>query len=455
MSAVVGVAVLSQVNLNPGGAHVEARAQTIAQTAHGALLSVYSVIKGFAIRLAVPGAEALLRHNPQVALVEPNRVFTATTVENAVPWGLDRIDQRSRPLNAQYRYGSDGTGVSVYIIDTGIRTSHSDLRPRASVGFDALGGNGQDCNGHGTHVAGIAGGTIYGVAKKAALVAVRVLDCGGGGTTRSVLDGVDWVSAHHANPAVANMSLAGPADTAIDHAVQNLIANGVTVVVAAANNGTNACNFSPARVPEAITVAATDSTDARASFSNFGTCVDLFAPGKDILSDYNRSDDDTATESGTSMASPFVAGVAALLRQRHPGDSPLRVSDSLRVEATSNVVSNPGTGSPNKLLFSSPPPAFSASISGPSVITTAGYYTWSASQANGVAPYTYQWEIAYDQFGSNNFGVLGTGSSVTFRVEGDGDFTLRLTERSADGQTAVALHRVTDATGGSTCVICE
>ncbi len=238
------------------------------------------------------------------------------------------------------------------MIDTGIRTTHTQFGGRASNVFDAFGGSGADCNGHGTHVSGTIGGSTYGVAKSVMLRGVRVLDCNGSGSNSGVIAGVDWVTNNHINPAVANMSLGGGASSALDTAVNNLANSGVPIAVAAGNSNTNACNSSPARAANAITVGSTTTTDARSSFSNFGTCLDIFAPGSGILSSYASSDTATATLSGTSMASPHVAGVAALYKQFSPGASATTTRNAIVNGSTPNVVTNAGTGSPNRLLYS-------------------------------------------------------------------------------------------------------
>jgi subtilisin family serine protease len=288
----------------------------------------------------------------RVAFVEEDAVVTADATQSNPPWGLDRIDQRSRPLNAIYTFNWTGAGVFAYVIDTGIRTAHTQFGGRAANVFDAFGGNGQDCNGHGTHVAGTIGGSTFGVAKSVNLRGVRVLNCSGSGTNSGVIAGVDFVRLNRQNPAVANMSLGGGASSALDTAVNNLSNSGVPIAVAAGNSNANACNSSPARAANAITVGSTTTTDARSSFSNFGTCLDLFAPGSGILSAWFTSNTATATLSGTSMASPHVAGVAALYRQFNPGASAATVRNAIVNGATTNVVTNPGTGSPNRLLYS-------------------------------------------------------------------------------------------------------
>jgi len=318
----------------------------------GKIKHIYkNALNGFAIEMSEADAE-LVSQDFRVAFVEEDAVMEAIATQTNPPWGLDRIDQRNRPLSATYTYNWTGSGVRVYVIDTGIRTSHSQFGGRASNVFDAFGGSGADCHGHGTHVSGTVGGSTYGVAKSALLRGVRVLDCSGNGPTSGVIAGVDWVRTNHIAPAVANMSLGGGASTALDNAVNNLSNAGVTIAVAAGNNNTNACNSSPARAVNAITVGSTTSTDARSSFSNFGTCLDLFAPGSSILSAWYTSNTATATLSGTSMASPHVAGVAALYKQANPSASSTTIRNAIVNNATTNVVTNPGTGSPNRLLYS-------------------------------------------------------------------------------------------------------
>jgi hypothetical protein len=328
-------------------------AADIAAQHRGEVLAVYKhALLGFAARLTPEAAEALT-HDPRVASVEEDGVLTATTTQTSPPWGLDRIDQRDLPLNSQYNYTPTGAGVHAYIIDTGIRTTHAQFGGRASAAFDAFGGTGQDCNGHGTHVAGTVGGSTYGVAKGVTLHAVRVLDCTGNGTDSTVIAGIDWVTAHRVLPAVANMSLGGGASAALDTAVQNSINSGVTYAVAAGNDfGADACTGSPSRVAAALTVGSTTSTDAKSDFSNIGTCVDIFAPGSSILSSWYTSDTATNTISGTSMATPHVAGAAALYLQDNPAATPAQVSDAVRTTATTGKVTGAGTGSPNRLLYS-------------------------------------------------------------------------------------------------------
>jgi subtilisin family serine protease len=312
-------------------------------------------IHGFAAQMSEQ--EALkLSEDDRVAFVEEDSVVEANITQTNPPWGLNRIDQRDLPLNTAYSYTSTGSGVNAYIIDTGIRRTHTQFGGRAFVGFDAVndGQNTNDCNGHGTHVAGTVGGSTYGVAKAVRLFAVRVLSCSGSGSNSGVIAGVNWVTANHASPAVANMSLGGGASTALDTAVRNSIAAGVTYAIAAGNANQNAANSSPARVTQAITVGATTSSDARSSFSNFGSVVDIFAPGSAILSAWRTSDTATATLSGTSMATPHVAGVAARYLQGNPTASAATVRNALVADATLNHLSGVPTGTANRLLFRSP-----------------------------------------------------------------------------------------------------
>ena len=339
------------------GARVDARAL-------GAkILHRYShALDGFSARLSQSAVEAL-RSNPHVAFIEADSRVHASDTQSPATWGLDRIDQRNRPLSNSYTYNATGAGVTAYIIDTGIRFSHTQFGGRAVTGFDSVdGGSADDCNGHGTHVAGTVGGSVHGVAKGVRLVGVRVLNCQGSGTNSGVIAGVDWVTGNHAagQPAIANMSLGGGANIALDSAVNNSIADGVSYVVAAGNSNANACNSSPSRVAAAMTVGSTTSSDARSSFSNFGTCLDVFAPGSSITSTWHTSNTATNTISGTSMASPHVAGVAALYLQGSPGASPATVRNAIVNSATPGVLSGVGSGSPNLLLYSlfgtAPPP---------------------------------------------------------------------------------------------------
>src|SRR6185436_13247489 len=321
-----------------------------------------NTIKGFSAELSEQ--EALkIASDPRVRYVEEDGIVTLDATQSNATWGLDRIDQRDLPLSTTYTYNFKASGVKAYIIDTGILTTHTQFGGRAIHGRDAVDNDNDatDCHGHGTHVAGTVGGSTYGVAKNVTLVAVRVLDCAGSGTDAGVIAGIDWATADHqaGQPAVANMSLGGGASQSLDDAVNRAISDGITMAVAAGNDNVNACNSSPARVPAAITVGSTTSTDARSSFSNWGTCLDIFAPGSSITSSWYTSTTATNTISGTSMATPHVTGVAALYLSQNGNQSPATVRDALVNNATLNKVTSPGTGSPNRLLYSifgAPPP---------------------------------------------------------------------------------------------------
>jgi subtilisin family serine protease len=320
----------------------------------GRVLHQYgTVVRGYAAKLDPDQLEAV-RRDREVAYVEPDQVIHTEAAQAGANWGLDRIDQRALPLDGSYTSKATGAGVTAYVIDTGIRTSHSEFGGRARGGYTSVeDGNGtSDCNGHGTHVAGTIGGSTYGVAKGVDLVAVRVLDCFGAGMASEVIAGIEWVTANHASPAVANLSLGGEPSAALDAAVSNSIASGVTFVVAAGNEGVDACGASPARLPAAITVGASMENDSRASYSSYGSCLDVFAPGSGISSAWNTSDSAAKTVSGTSMASPHAAGVAALYLQGNRTAAPAGVAKAITSAAIANVVSAAGPGSPNRLLYS-------------------------------------------------------------------------------------------------------
>lgn len=337
---------------------VESKVSELAK-AHGATAGQHfsAAVQGAVMRMSAKAAQRLANH-PLVDIVEQDQVVSINATQNNATWGLDRIDQRSSSLDTKYNYNSTGAGVRAYVIDTGVN-AHSDFGGRVQNGWDFVDndGNSSDCQGHGTHVAGTVASSTWGVAKGATVVGVRVLNCSGSGTNSGVIAGIDWVAANHVKPAVANMSLGGGASTAVDNAVASLVSAGVTTVVAAGNDNANACNYSPARAPSAITVGSTAQGDARSYFSNYGSCVDIFAPGSSITS--TSQSGGSTTMSGTSMASPHVAGVAALYLQANPNATPAQVEAGIEGSATTGAVSDV-QGSPNLLAYSllddTPPP---------------------------------------------------------------------------------------------------
>ncbi|QYJ04353.1 S8 family peptidase [Nocardioides panacisoli] len=333
------------VTLKPG-ADAAATAQDARRTNGARVQHVYTeVLNGFAASIP-QAALGVLRNLDQVARVEIDRGVQAFDSQQPTPsWGLDRIDQRNLPGDDEFTYTATGSGVTAYVVDTGIQINHPDFEGRASHGTDTIDGDtdATDCNGHGTHVAGTIGGEAYGVAKDVDLVGVRVLDCNGSGSTAGVIAGLDWVVANHqGGPAVANMSLGGGSSVALDNAVQRVIDDGITMAVAAGNSNADACGTSPARVPAALTVGASGENDARASFSNVGDCVDLFAPGVDITSTWLNNS--TNTISGTSMASPHVAGVAAQYLSTAPGASPNAVNNEINANSSKDRISDTDGG---------------------------------------------------------------------------------------------------------------
>ena len=373
-------------------------------------------VEGFSAKMS--RAEALkLSEDPAVAYVQQDGKAEALGTQSPAPsWGLDRIDQRDLPLNNAYTYGNDGGGVTAYIIDTGIRITHTDFGGRASWGTNTVDGTNTDCNGHGTHVAGTVGGAQNGVAKNVKLVGVKVLDCGGYGAWSGVIAGIDWVTAQHqpGQPAVANMSLGGQgSNTAVENAVRNSIADGVVYSVASGNSSADACGFTPARTPEAITVNATNSGDGRAWFSNYGTCTDIFAPGENITSAWHTSDTATNTISGTSMAAPHVAGAAAVVLAANPQLTSQQVRDRLVADATSNKVGNPGTGSPNRLLFRT-----AAMADGAWSGTGTGTTTVTADGANGNAVLDYSANAHSGNWTFGNTAKSARKQSIAWRYKG-------------------------------------
>lgn len=376
-------------------------------------------IKGFAATIP-PQAVDGIRHNPNVALIEPDGIVYKNATQNNPPsWGLDRIDQRNLPLDNSYTYQNEGEGVTVYIIDSGIRFDHQEFSTnRATSGWDFVDNdnNAYDCDGHGTHVAGTVGGNNVGVAKKVSLVAVRVLNCSGSGTWSGVIAGVDWVTANASLPAVANMSLGGGYYSPMNTAVENSIAAGVVYAVSAGNSNYYACNYSPASAPNAITVGSTTSSDVRSSFSNYGTCVDVFAPGSSIYSSTMNTTSSYASWSGTSMASPHVAGVAALYLASNMNATPAQVTSAIVNNATSGVVSNPGTGSPNLLLYSliaGPPPtptvpADPTSLTYSNVTSSSADLAWTDNSGNETG-----FRIEYSTNSGSSWSSTTVGANVT------------------------------------------
>ena len=349
------IVVLNDEAAGPRGDHslVPTVAANLRAIFGGSVRRTYTnALQGFTIRLPEAAARQL-SEDPRVAFVQEDSEITLSTTQTGATWGIDRIDQRNRPLSTTYTYTATGAGVKAYVIDTGIRATHQDLAGRVLAGVNTVDAtpSTEDCNGHGTHVSGTIGGTTWGVAKGVTLVAVRVFGCGNSTTTAAIIAGVDWVTGNHqaGEPAVANMSLGGGANTALDTAVRNMIADGVSAAIAAGNGNilgfpVNSCNQSPARVAEGITVGASDINDAKASFSNYGTCVDLHAPGVNITSSWATSDTATNTISGTSMAAPHVVGVVAQFLQNNPTASPGVVQQTIKDLSTKGVVTGTGGG---------------------------------------------------------------------------------------------------------------
>jgi len=421
---------------------VEKAAARLTHQHGGSVVRAWNTVRGFEAKMT--RAQALkVAGNPAVKYVEQNHQVSLTATQFPTPsWGLDRIDQRNLPLDNSYTYPTTASNVTAYGIDTGIRISHNDFGGRATWGTNTIDSINTDCNGHGTHTAGTIGGTTYGVAKAIHLVAVKVLDCNGSGSDAAAISGVNWVTNNHpaGQLAVANMSLGASFDPAVNDAVTASINSGVVYGVAAGNANTDACGTSPASTPTVITVGATDQNDARASFSNWGSCVHIFAPGVSIVSDWNTSDTATNTEMGTSQATPHVVGVAALILSLNPTFNPAQVKAKVLADATNGVVTNPGFGSPNKLLSVDDTGAIPANDFSVSVSPTGGAVIAGGSTTATVSTAT-TWGSA--QTVNLSASGLPSGASASFSpasVTSGGTSTMTITTSAS---TPVGMYSIT------------
>jgi subtilisin family serine protease len=431
------------VQFRKGSSSSLADAALVSQRFGGSVERVYSAALNGAVMTLSASAAAALRNDARVLSVEQDQVFSLSTVQNNPPsWGLDRIDQRARPLGQSFTYNVSGNGVTAYIIDTGINFAQADFGGRAVTGYDAItaGGTALDCNGHGTHTAGTVGSTTYGVAKGVRLVAVRVLDCDGNGTTSTVIAGVDWVTQHASRPAVANMSLGGGLSAALNTAVENSILAGVSYAVSAGNSTADACTQSPAAAASVISVGATGSSDDFAYFSNYGTCVDINAPGVNITSLWIGASGTTNTISGTSMASPHVAGVAALYLQTNPSATPAQVRSALTSNATPNVITGLPAATPNLLLYegfiggtAAPVPPV-ARFNQTCIALTCSF---DAAPTTALASATYNWT-----FGD---GSTASGKTASRTYAASGTYSVTLTVTDANGTSVKTRAMVVSA----------